>query len=75
MYAIQGNMKCYLFAVEGKHMRKKKNIKLIIILNPYAFISKTVMVSFIYFLFQMVMMISAADWLSLPKSLLWVQSK
>ena len=37
MYAIQGNMKCYLFAVEGKHMTKKKNIKLIIIiLNPLA---------------------------------------
>ena len=34
------------------------------------FLSKAVMVSFIYFLFQMVMMISAADWLSLPKSLL-----
>ena len=73
MYAIQGNMECYLFAVEGKHIRKKKykvdnNIKPICL-------SKTMMVSFIYFLFQMVMMISAADWLSLPKSLLWVQSK
>ena len=34
------------------------------------FLSKAVMVSFIYFLFQMVMMISAADWLSPPKSLL-----
>ena len=50
------------------HEKEKKykvdnNIKLI-------FLSKAVMVSFIYFLFQMVMMISAADWLSLPKSLL-----
>ena len=34
------------------------------------FLSEAVMVSFIYFLFQMVMMISAADWLSPPKSLL-----
>ena len=50
------------------HEKEKKykvdnNIKLI-------FLSKAVMVSFIYFLFQMVMMISAADWLSPPKSLL-----
>ena len=34
------------------------------------FLSEAVMVSFMYFLFQMVMMISAADWLSPPKSLL-----
>lgn len=65
MYAIQGNMKCYLFAVEGKHMRKKKKYKvdndINIIININIIISKTVMVSFIYFLFQMVMMISAAD--------------
>lgn len=74
MYAIQGNMKCYLFAVEGKHMRKKKKYKVDNNIKPI-FLSKAVMVSFIYFLFQMVMMISAADWLSPPKSLLWVQSK
>jgi len=72
MYAIQGNMKM-LSLWQGKQARqaheKEKKYKVDNNIKPIC-LSKTVMVSFIYFLFQMVMMISAADWLSPPKSLL-----
>ena len=48
---------------------KEKKYKVDNNIEP-TFLSEAVMVSFIYFLFQMVMMISVADWLSPPKSLL-----